>query len=45
MRIENGKYIHFLVDEKLKAQLQKEADEKRLPLNAYIRMILLERKK
>ena len=45
MKVENGKYIHFLVNENLKKQLQKEAKEKGLSLNAYIRMILIERGK
>lgn len=45
MRVENGQYIHFLVDKKLKEELKKEANEKGLSLNGYIRMILIERKK
>lgn len=41
----NGKvYIHFLVDEKFKDQLMKEAKAKQLSLNSYIRLILLARK-
>lgn len=45
MRFEKGKLIHFLVEEKIKNELQKEAKEKGLPLNAYIRLIISERKK
>lgn len=33
------------IDEKLKKELQKEAEEKGLTLTAYIRMILKERNK
>lgn len=39
------KYIHVQVDEKLKAKLEKEAKEKGISLNGYIRMILIERGK
>lgn len=45
MKFEEGKYIHFLVEKELKDELQKEAKEKGLPLNAYIRLIISERKK
>lgn len=37
--------IHLTIDDELKEQLQKEAKEKGLSLNSYIRMILIERKK
>ena len=39
------KYIHIQIDESLKAKLEKEAKEKGLSLNGYIRMILIERGK
>ena len=39
------KYIHIQVDETLKAKLEKEAKEKGISLNGYIRMILIERDK
>jgi len=45
MKFKEGIYIHFLVEKELKEQLQKEAKEKGLPLNGYIRMILNARKK
>ncbi len=37
--------LHLKIDDELKEQLQKEAKEKGLSLNAYIRMILIERGK
>lgn len=37
--------IHIKIDDKLKRQLEKEAKEKGLSLNAYIRMLLIERNK
>lgn len=37
--------IHLKIDVELKEQLRKEAKEKGLTLNAYIRMILIERGK
>ena len=37
--------IHLKLDDELKLLLQKEAKEKGLSLNAYIRMILYERNK
>ena len=37
--------IHIKIDEKLKEQLENEAKAKGLSLNAYIRMLLIERKK
>lgn len=37
--------IHLKVDDELKKQLINEAKTKGLSLNAYIRMILIERKK
>lgn len=43
MKMENGKFIHFLCEEELKEELQKEARAKGLTLNGYIRMILIER--
>ncbi|MEE1282782.1 MAG: hypothetical protein UHK60_11145 [Acutalibacteraceae bacterium] len=39
------KYIHIQIDESLKAKLEKEAKDKGLSLNGYIRMILIERGK
>jgi len=39
------KMIHIRLEEDLKKQLQKEAKEKGLTLCAYIRMLLIERKK
>ena len=37
--------IHIKIDEKLKEQLENEAKAKGLSLNAYIRMLLIEREK
>ena len=37
--------IHIKIDNELKKQLEKESKEKGLSLNAYIRMLLIERKK
>ena len=37
--------IHIKIDEKLKKQLEEEAKSKGLSLNAYIRMLLIERNK
>lgn len=39
------KSILLNIDEKLKKELEKEANEKMLPLTSYIRMILIERKR
>lgn len=36
-------YLHVQVRNDLKAQLEKEAEEKGLSLNAYVRMILISR--
>lgn len=38
-------FIHLQVDRRLKALLEQEAKAKGLTLNAYIRMILIERGK
>lgn len=38
-------YLHVQVKNELKQQLEKEADEKGLSLNAYVRMILISRAK
>lgn len=37
--------IHIKIDESLKAELQQEAKSKGLSLNAYIRLVLIERGK
>lgn len=37
--------LHIKVDEELKRELEKEAKAKGLSLNAYIRMLLIERGK
>jgi predicted HicB family RNase H-like nuclease len=37
--------IHIQISEELKEELRKEAESKGLSLNAYIRMILIERGK
>lgn len=37
--------IHIKIDESLKEQLQQEAKSKGLSLNAYIRLVLIERGK
>lgn len=37
--------IHINIDSNLKSQLEKEAKAKGLSLNAYIRMLLIERNK
>lgn len=39
------KYIHLKINEEWKQQLKKEATEKGLSLNAYLRLIISERKK
>ena len=39
------KLFNITITDELKEELKKEADEKGLSLNAYIRMILIERKK
>ena len=44
-KIQDGVYVHFLLEKDLKNELQKEAKEKGLSLNSYIRMILIERGK
>lgn len=41
----NKTYIHFQVDEKMKKELETEAKQRGLSLNAYIRMLLIERNK
>ena len=38
-------FIHIVINEELKKQLQEEAKEKDISLNAYIRLILSSRKK
>ena len=38
-------FIHLLLEEELKKQLQEESSQKGLSLNAYIRMLLIERSK
>lgn len=38
-------FIHLVINDELKNQLQEEARQKNLSLNAYIRLILSERKK
>ena len=43
--MKDKQYIHILINKNLKEELQKEAKEKGLSLNAYIRMILIERVK
>lgn len=37
--------IHIRIDEKLKKELEEEAKNKGLTLNAYVRMLLIERSK
>lgn len=37
--------LHIKIDDDLKKQLEQEAKEKGLSLNAYIRMLLIERNK
>lgn len=37
--------LHIKIDEKLKKELKEEAEKRGLSLNAYIRMLLIERKK
>ena len=37
--------IHITISDKLKQQLQEEANKLEMSLNAYIRMILIEREK
>lgn len=41
----NKKYIHVQVETDLKKKLENEAKQKGLSLNAYIRMLLIERGK
>lgn len=43
--VEGGKQMFLNIDEQLKQELQKEAEKKGLSLTAYIRMLLIERKK
>lgn len=38
------KVLHITISEEMKEELEKEAKEKQLSLNAYIRLILLGRK-
>lgn len=38
-------YIHIQITDDLKKELQEEANSKGLSLNAYIRMLLIERSK
>lgn len=42
---EKGKVMHIKIEPKLKKELQDEAQKKYLSLNAYVRILLLERKK
>lgn len=39
------KILHITVSEQLKEQLKKESEQKGLSLNAYVRMLLIERGK
>ena len=39
------KVLHITVSEQLKEQLKKESEQKGLSLNAYVRMLLIERGK
>lgn len=39
------KMLHITINDELKKELQKEAKEKQLSLNSYIRLILLGRKR
>lgn len=43
--MKNKNAIHIMISDELKQELQEEADKKQLSLNAYIRMILIERGK
>ena len=43
--MKNKNVIHIMISDELKQELQEEADKKQLSLNAYIRMILIERGK
>ncbi len=43
--VKGGKRMFLNIDDTLKKELQEEAEEKGLSLTAYIRMLLLERKK
>jgi predicted HicB family RNase H-like nuclease len=45
MKIKEQNVIHIQIDGKLKQELYAEAESKGLSLNAYIRMILIERGK
>ena len=45
MKYKNKDYIHIWVSDDLKKQIKEEAEKKGLPMNAYIRLILSERKK
>lgn len=42
---EKDKVMHIKIEPKLKKELQDEAKKKYLSLNAYVRILLLERKK
>lgn len=43
MKIKDQNIIHLSVDGELKKKLSEEATQKGLSLNAYVRMILIER--
>ena len=45
MRYKDKDYIHIRINESLREQLKKEAEEKGMTLNAYVNLILSERKK
>ena len=44
IKIKNKRFINLALDDKLKKELEREADELGLTTNAYIRMILEKRK-
>ena len=45
MKIKDQNVLHLIIDGDLKKELSKEAKQKGLSLNAYVRMILIERGK
>ena len=44
-KLEEKTYIHIQINENLKKELEEEAKLKGLSLNAYIRLLLIERQK
>lgn len=43
-KFKNKKFIALAIDDELKKQLEKEADDKKMTTSSYIRSILIKRK-